>query len=48
MKFVSNRGPNCDDVIVRAIRVSEKTRLVTVIIEPAMVDSKSRAPSVPI
>jgi hypothetical protein len=47
MKRVIRRGPSCEEASVSATRVIENTRLATVIIEAAMLESTSRAPSGP-
>ena len=47
MKRVISRGPSCEEASVNVTSVIENTRLATVIIEPAMVASTWRAPSVP-
>mgnify|MGYP006201691285 CR=1 FL=1 len=44
-KFRNSRGPNCCEARVSATMVIEKATPATVIIDPAMVESTSRAPS---
>lgn len=45
MKFLINRGPNCDEANVKATRVTEKTVPATPIIAAEIVDKILRAES---
>jgi hypothetical protein len=45
MKFRSRRGLNCDEASDSATTVTEKVTPATVIMEPATVGSRIRAPS---
>ncbi len=47
MKLRRSRGLNCWDARVNATTVTENTVPVTVIIDPATVESRARAPSGP-
>jgi hypothetical protein len=47
MKLRNTRGPYCWDAIERATAAKEKVTLAAVIMDPAIVLNKERAPSVP-